>query len=240
MNVALKKLLTVKEVMTILGGPAAGRTMLPHGESCPAFAWAGCCASTRTRSSGGSASSSGLAEPTTSELATVQPVLSGPPDTSPFVTHLLPEGPEQMGADFPTSGNPAPYNADLNGPSWIRTRDQPVMSGAPGRRIRSHRVATREISSTPPGCPPSETTPCHALPWSAWSAGGPARAHPGVDASGGGDRLLTVREVAERLAVSAPIVYSLCERGEIRHIRISNAIRVLPEDLEAFLAAQQG
>jgi len=61
-----------------------------------------------------------------------------------------------------------------------------------------------------------------------------------VDASGGGDRLLTVREVAERLAVSAPIVYSLCERGEIRHIRISNAIRVLPEDLEAFLAAQQG
>src|SRR5438105_1101099 len=40
------------------------------------------------------------------------------------------------------------------------------------------------------------------------------------------ERLLTVREVAEVLAVSTPIVYTLCERRELAHMRISNAIRV--------------
>ena len=48
---------------------------------------------------------------------------------------------------------------------------------------------------------------------------------------GGAGRLLTVREVAERLAVSTATVYSLCERGELPHVRISNAIRIAPADL---------
>ena len=39
-------------------------------------------------------------------------------------------------------------------------------------------------------------------------------------------RLLTVREVAGRLAVCTATVYALVERGEIRHLRVSNAIRV--------------
>ena len=38
-------------------------------------------------------------------------------------------------------------------------------------------------------------------------------------------RLLTVREVAERLAVCTATVYALVERGEIH-----------PDDLEAFIA----
>ena len=56
----------------------------------------------------------------------------------------------------------------------------------------------------------------------------------------GAARLLTVREVAERLAVCTATVYALCERGEIRHLRVSNAIRVHPDDLEAFIASMRG
>ena len=52
----------------------------------------------------------------------------------------------------------------------------------------------------------------------------------------GAGRLLTVREVADRLAVCTATIYALCERSEIRHVRISNAIRVHPGDLEAFIA----
>jgi excisionase family DNA binding protein len=42
-------------------------------------------------------------------------------------------------------------------------------------------------------------------------------------------RLLTVREVAECLAVCTATVYALVERGEIRHLRVSNAIRIYPD-----------
>jgi excisionase family DNA binding protein len=53
---------------------------------------------------------------------------------------------------------------------------------------------------------------------------------------GGTERLLTVREVAERLTVCAATVYGLCQRGELPHVRVSNAIRFRPADVEAFLA----
>jgi len=52
-------------------------------------------------------------------------------------------------------------------------------------------------------------------------------------------RLLTVREVAERLAVCTATIYALVERGEIRHLRVSNAIRVHPDDLEVFVAGKR-
>jgi excisionase family DNA binding protein len=41
--------------------------------------------------------------------------------------------------------------------------------------------------------------------------------------------------VARRIKVSSAIVYRLCERGELPHHRVSNAIRIAPADLEAFL-----
>jgi excisionase family DNA binding protein len=49
--------------------------------------------------------------------------------------------------------------------------------------------------------------------------------------------LLSVREVSERLAVSTKTVYTLCASGKLHHIRVLNAIRVVPIDLEAFLLA---
>jgi excisionase family DNA binding protein len=55
---------------------------------------------------------------------------------------------------------------------------------------------------------------------------------------GGRDRLLRVAEVADRLAIGAWAVYRLCEDGELRHVRITNSIRVRPRDLEAFMAAR--
>ena len=47
--------------------------------------------------------------------------------------------------------------------------------------------------------------------------------------------LLTVREVAERLRVCPATVYALCAGGELNHLRVSNAIRVRPEDLDTYL-----
>jgi excisionase family DNA binding protein len=37
---------------------------------------------------------------------------------------------------------------------------------------------------------------------------------------------MTVAEVAKHLGVSRSTVYQLCERGELPHVRVSNAIRV--------------
>jgi len=56
----------------------------------------------------------------------------------------------------------------------------------------------------------------------------------GVSSSAPG--LLNVREVARRLGVRPVTVYRLCGRGKLAHVRVSNAIRVRPEDLDAFLA----
>jgi excisionase family DNA binding protein len=37
---------------------------------------------------------------------------------------------------------------------------------------------------------------------------------------------ITVAQVAKRLGVCGATVYQLCERGDLRHMRVSNAIRV--------------
>jgi len=57
--------------------------------------------------------------------------------------------------------------------------------------------------------------------------------------AGGRDWLLNMRQVAERLGVCKATVYALCERGELPHVRVSNAIRVTPDDLAAYLARQR-
>jgi excisionase family DNA binding protein len=46
---------------------------------------------------------------------------------------------------------------------------------------------------------------------------------------------LTVSDVAKQLRVSSATVYRLIDSGELRHGRVSNAIRISQADLAAFL-----
>ena len=46
---------------------------------------------------------------------------------------------------------------------------------------------------------------------------------------------MTVSQVAERLGVCRSTVYQLCERGEIPHVRVSNAIRVPVQALAEYV-----
>jgi excisionase family DNA binding protein len=54
---------------------------------------------------------------------------------------------------------------------------------------------------------------------------------------GGRDRLLSVRQVADRLGVCTATVYTLCDRNELAHVRVLNALRIAPADLARFIAA---
>ena len=49
------------------------------------------------------------------------------------------------------------------------------------------------------------------------------------------ERLFSVREVAQRLNVSAALVYSLVEKGELEHVRVSHSIKVTPAALVRFI-----
>ena len=88
-----------------------------------------------------------------------------------------------------------------------------VSEGAPDNGVRSGRSGT--LGRVTPVVPNSRR--------------GLRVAGPGPEA------LLTVRETARRLRVSTATVYLLCEQGELPHLRVSNAIRVRREDLEAFI-----
>jgi excisionase family DNA binding protein len=55
---------------------------------------------------------------------------------------------------------------------------------------------------------------------------------------GGRGHLLTVGAVAARLGVSTATVYALCKAGELMHVRVSNAIRIEPAEVEGFKARQ--
>jgi excisionase family DNA binding protein len=48
--------------------------------------------------------------------------------------------------------------------------------------------------------------------------------------------LLSVRQAAALLGVCAATVYRMCERGELMHFRMRNAIRVPLEAVTAYLA----
>jgi len=45
------------------------------------------------------------------------------------------------------------------------------------------------------------------------------------------ERLLTVKEVAERLRVSTATVYGLCKSGKLGHVRVGNSIRIPEAEL---------
>lgn len=48
-------------------------------------------------------------------------------------------------------------------------------------------------------------------------------------------RLLRLREVAERLSISASMAHKLIATRELRSVRIGRAVRVRPRDLEVYL-----
>ena len=49
------------------------------------------------------------------------------------------------------------------------------------------------------------------------------------------EQLLKIEEVARILQVSRSFAYRLMQRGDIPTVRVGNAIRVLPRDLEQFI-----
>jgi excisionase family DNA binding protein len=53
--------------------------------------------------------------------------------------------------------------------------------------------------------------------------------------SGRTERLLTVADVAEFLAISRRQVYVLLERGELPAVRVGTRLRLIPADLRAYL-----
>jgi excisionase family DNA binding protein len=60
---------------------------------------------------------------------------------------------------------------------------------------------------------------------------------PGSEA--GSRTFLRVCDVAKRLGVSRSGVYALCARGELRHVRVMNCIRVAQNDLVEFLKSRR-
>jgi len=50
---------------------------------------------------------------------------------------------------------------------------------------------------------------------------------------------LSVREVALRLGVCTATIYALCAQGRLAHVRVLNAIRVAPSDLEQFIETRR-
>lgn len=53
--------------------------------------------------------------------------------------------------------------------------------------------------------------------------------------NGARDRLLRLEDVAERLSISRSMAWKLVANREISSIRIGRAVRIRPEDLEAFI-----
>ena len=49
-------------------------------------------------------------------------------------------------------------------------------------------------------------------------------------------RLLRIENVAERLSVSRSMAWKIIDLGQLRSVRIGRAVRVRPQDLEAYLA----
>jgi excisionase family DNA binding protein len=66
-----------------------------------------------------------------------------------------------------------------------------------------------------------------------------ARASQAPSRRSDGARLLSVREVAQRLAVCTATVYKLCDEGQLLHVHIMNAVRISEADLAAFVASRR-
>ena len=53
------------------------------------------------------------------------------------------------------------------------------------------------------------------------------------------NRLLTEREAAARLGVSARNLYTIRQRGEIAWVKIGFLVKYRPEDIDAYIAQQR-
>lgn len=84
-----------------------------------------------------------------------------------------------------------------------------------------------------PNCSPFGPPVVHVVPRSAEEGS----RRPRVRAVG--ERLMSVREAAQALGVCTAIVYRLVDSGELGHARISNAIRIAPRDLVAYVIASK-
>src|SRR6218665_164518 len=125
-----------------------------------------------------------------------------------------------------------------NGPSWIRTRDPSVMSrggvgwqGVAGAVTGSQPVertgASQGQDATPVGTGSTVSTP-HGAPVVRSVVRALVRSAPPA--------ILTVRDVAEELAVCRATVYALLEKGELERVWVGRSIRIPSASLEAFLA----
>jgi excisionase family DNA binding protein len=128
-----------------------------------------------------------------------------PSDSDPFVSGRQDSNLRPLGPE----AEPVPSSASTGVQSLATIQG---VEGGLGRSTRPGRSGTlRRV-------PPVSPTCRHGLPG----------AHPQPES------LLSVRDVADRLRVSTATVYALCDRGELPHLRVSNAIRMRVEDLEAF------
>ncbi|TMA73526.1 MAG: helix-turn-helix domain-containing protein [Deltaproteobacteria bacterium] len=55
---------------------------------------------------------------------------------------------------------------------------------------------------------------------------------------GSHERLMRVREVASRLGVCTSVIYRLCQRNELRPLRIGGALQFDRDAIESFLASR--
>src|SRR5438094_82378 len=73
------------------------------------------------------------------------------------------------------------------------------------------------------------------LPWSNPSARGSMHSMDSQSSPGRRTTLLSVREVADALAVSPSTVWRLADRGYLRRLRIGHSVRFRLEDVEALI-----
>lgn len=117
------------------------------------------------------------------------------------------------------------------GPEGADAESHSVSGGGSGSQVMestrdaspavSHQVAPSGLAATPYGAPV-------------------VRSH--APDLGPHERLLKVRDVADRLNVCSALVYRLCERGELPSLRIGGALRFQAETVDAYaaLCAQRG
>ncbi len=117
--------------------------------------------------------------------------------------------------------------------------------GASGRWFKSsrpdHLKAAESLGKPgvlrPSPFPDSGPRPTETLPTGGITSGNGFKARVRVVLP---EKLLTVREVAERLGVCRATVYAMVERDELPAVRIGAAVRVHPADLQALVARRRG